>query len=114
MVDEPESWHVAVKAGNDSRAAAAGTFTVRDGDSGETLLAGEFAVPAGAVVELGRIRAPYSAQRLLLIEWEVGGVRYGNHYVMGSPGFSFARYRRDWLPKIAALPLGFDAEAVGK
>src|SRR5690606_26317216 len=88
MIDKPESWHVAAKVSNDTRSAVAGTYVVRDGDSGETLLAGTFEVPAGATAELGRIRAPYSAQKLLLIEWEVGGVRCGNHYVMGSPAFS--------------------------
>ena len=114
MVDEPESWHVAVKASNDTRSEVSGTYIVRDGDSGETLLSGSFAAPAGETATLGRIRAPYSAQRLLLIEWEAGGVRGGNHYVLGSPAFSYARYRREWLPKIAALPCGFDADGIGK
>lgn len=114
MIDEPESWHVAARVCNESREAASGTFTIRDADTGETVLAGDFAAPAGAMIELGRIRAPYSAQRLLLIEWTMGdGKTYGNHFIMGSPAFSFPRYK-EWLKHIAALPNGFDAAAIGK
>lgn len=112
MIDEPESWHVAVKVSNESRRAASGTFRVWDGDTGETLLSGEYAAAPGVVTELGRLRAPYSAQRLLLIEWTADGVKHGNHYMMGSPGFSFARYK-SWMQRIAELPGGFDAGQIG-
>jgi beta-mannosidase len=112
MIDEPHNWHVAAKVGNDSNQAANGTFRVWDGDSGETMLEGAFEVLPGCTNEIGKIRAPYSAQRLLLIEWVIDGVTYGNHYMMGSPGFSFQQYR-GWLDKIAALPFSFNAEQLG-
>ncbi|MCD9023234.1 glycoside hydrolase family 2 protein [Cohnella silvisoli] len=113
MIDEPENWHVAVKVGNDSLTAASGPFRIWDAESGETLLEGTFSVEANGLAELGRIRAPYSMQRLLLIEWTVDGKSFGNHYLMGSPGFSLERYRR-WLDAIALLPHSFDAAQLGK
>ncbi|MBM7565290.1 glycoside hydrolase family 2 protein [Paenibacillus sacheonensis] len=113
MVDEPENWAVKVKAGNDSLRPARGKFRVWDADSGETLLSGVYDVEANGLAELGAIRAPRSAQRMLLIEWECGGVSYGNHYLLGSPGFSLERYN-GWLKAIAGLPKAFDADGIGR
>ncbi|UVI27736.1 glycoside hydrolase family 2 protein [Paenibacillus spongiae] len=112
MVDEPDSWHVRVKIGNDSNQAAKGTFRVWDADSNETLLQGPFAIEANGIGELGAIRAPRSQQRLILIRWEIDGTEYGNHYLQGTPGFSYEQYKA-WLEKIAQLPLSFQADQVG-
>jgi len=113
MIAEPHSWHVRLVAGNDSLQDAAGTYRVWDADSQETLASGEFRVPANQNVELDPIRISHSEQRLFLIEWDLGGKRFGNHYLLGHPAFSLEKYR-SWLGKIAALSLGFDAQAVGK
>ncbi|MFC5404301.1 glycoside hydrolase family 2 protein [Cohnella soli] len=113
MIDEPENWHVTVKVSNDSVAAASGPFRIWDADSGETIHEGTFSVEANGLAELAKIRAPYSVQRLLLIEWTVNGESNGNHYMMGSPGFSLERYR-GWLDAIASLPHAYDAAQLGK
>ncbi|MBO9606801.1 MAG: hypothetical protein J7639_12660 [Paenibacillaceae bacterium] len=113
MVDEPENWNVRVLVGNDTNAAARGDFRVWDAESKETLLAGAFDVEANGLLALGDIRAPRSMQRLLLIEWTINGKRYGNHYMLGSPGFSLSQYKA-WLQEIAKLPDAFDADAVGR
>lgn len=112
-VDEPENWHCGVVACNDTRAGAKGSFAVTDADSGESLLAGDFAVEANSCRHLGRIRVSHGEHRLLLINWETGGRRYGNHYCLGKPPFDLEWYLGR-LERIAALEPGFDAGAVGR
>lgn len=113
MVDEPNAWNCRVVAGNDSLQDAAGPFSITDADSGETLLQGKFETRANQNSELGRIRVSHGEHRLFLIEWEVAGEKYGNHYLLGKPPISFQRYAA-WLQKIAALPDSFDVETIGK
>lgn len=113
MIDEPENWHVRVVAGNDSMTDFQGDFRIRDADTKETLLEGGFTAKANENTLLDHIRISHAAKRLLLIEWSVGGQNYGNHYLLGTPGFSLQDYRR-WLHDIALLPDLFDVEAVGK
>lgn len=110
---EPEDWHITLLAGNDSRDSRTGTYTVTDADSGQELLAGAFALSPGENRALGRIRVCQSDHRLLLIRWESGGAAGGNHYLLGHPPFDLETYRRH-LTAIAALPLGFDPEAVAR
>jgi beta-mannosidase len=113
MVGEPEGWHCAVVMGNDSREDASGTFRVRDADGGEVLLQGKFAARANENTTLGKLRVSHGEHRLFLLEWKHGGRAYGNHYLLGKPPVSFARYRA-WLKQIAALPGGFDAARVAR
>ncbi|PIX46176.1 MAG: hypothetical protein COZ57_13300 [Armatimonadetes bacterium CG_4_8_14_3_um_filter_66_20] len=113
MIDEPESWHCRVVAGNDSRQPAEGRFRIWDADSGETLLEGEFRTQANENQELGRLRLSHGDQRLFLLEWEVAGRTFGNHYLLGTPPVSLARYRA-WLEAIASLPDGFEAASIAK
>jgi beta-mannosidase len=112
-VDEPADWHVRVTACNDSREAAEGSFSVRDADTDELLLAGDFRAPANTNRELGKIPVARSDKRLLLIRWTAGGKPHANHYLMGSPPFHLAQYRR-WMKKIAGLLNDFDPERVGE
>ncbi|HML49561.1 MAG TPA: hypothetical protein PKE04_22725, partial [Clostridia bacterium] len=113
MMAEPESWHVRLMVGNDTRTACAGSYRVWDGDTGETLSEGAFKSPANATAEVDRIRISHGDQRLMLIEWTVNGVRSVNHYVLGTPPLSFERYK-NWLYRIAELDGAFDAGQVGK
>ena len=113
IVGELKDWNVRVIAGNDSLHEARGSFKVRDAERGDVLLEGPFVVPANENIELGSCKLYHSDQKLLLIEWEVDGRKYGNHRLMGSPPFSPAAYRK-WLGLIAALPDGFAAEDVAR
>jgi hypothetical protein len=70
-------------------------------------------VAANTNGQLGRIRVSRGEQRLLLLEWESQHGPGGNHYVLAAPPLSLERYRA-WLPRVAALPLGFDAQTVGR
>jgi beta-mannosidase len=114
MIGEPgPGKYLPVVVGNDSRADADVRFTVRDADSRATLAEGALRIPANQNWQVARIRAYASDQRLFLIEWESGDERFGNHYLIGSPPFSLARYRA-WLPAIAALVRPFDAELIAR
>lgn len=113
MMTEPESWHIRLMAGNDTRRDAEGTYRVWDADTGETVSEGTFFAPANETVEIAPIRISHGDQRLFLIEWEIEGARGGNHYIQGMPPLGFDRYKQ-WLPKIAALDGAFAADEVGK
>ena len=113
MVDEPEYWHCRVVVGNDSRTDASGTFLIRDADSGDTLLQGDFESKANQNSQLGQIRVSHGEHRLFLIEWERAGRKYGNHYLLGKPPISFQKYV-GWLKKIATLPDTFDDSKIAK
>lgn len=112
MIDEPKAWHVRVVAGNDSRQDARGEYRIWDAETGETLLAGPFAAGANSNAEVGSIRVSHSDQRLFLISWHLDGREYGNHYLLGTPPFSFNRYTA-WLEQIAKLAPSFSAADIG-
>ncbi len=114
IVGDPGSGkYLPVVASNDSRSLAQVCFRVWDADNEEELLAGAFTIPANENWQVGRIRTFASDQRLLLLTWEVNGEGFGNHYLVGNPPFSLARYQ-DWLPAIAALPRAFDPREVAR
>jgi beta-mannosidase len=113
IVREPGAWNASVCVSNDSRQARHGTFRIWDADTDETVLGGEFRVAANENAELGTIRTPCSAQRLFLIEWESDGEKGCSHYLLGTPPFSLADYKRR-LPKIAALDNTFDPAQIGR
>ncbi|OCT12062.1 hypothetical protein A8709_29860 [Paenibacillus pectinilyticus] len=113
MIDEPANWHVRVAAGNDSREFVAGTFRIWEADSNEALLEGKFDVEANGTSELGQIPISHAKQQLFLMEWNIDGHTYGNHYLLGFPAFSLDTYKR-WLPQIAAITNDFQADAIGR
>jgi beta-mannosidase len=98
---------------NDSRDPFEVRYRVWDADGGDTIAEGTFVAPANENWQVARIRTYASDRRLVLVEWEVGGERFGNHYLAGSPPFSLAQYRA-WLEAIAALPRAFDAAQVAR
>jgi beta-mannosidase len=111
MIGEPgPGKYLPVVIGNDSLADVQVRYRVWEA-GGETLAEGKLRVPANQNWQAARIRAFASDRQLLLIEWETGGERFGNHYLVGSPPFSLSQYRV-WLPAIAALPRAFEASSV--
>ena len=113
MVSEPADGQVRVVAGNDSQRDAAGAYRVWDADTNQLLLESDFQAPANANLDLGTVSVAPGEQRLFLLEWTLDGQRYGNHYHLGNPPFSYARYRQ-WLPAIAALPREFDPHVIAR
>ena len=100
-------------AGNDTLVSRKGDYRMWDGDTGEILSQGSFVAQANATTEIDRIRVSHGDQRLFLMEWTADGQRGVNHYVLGKPPLSFARYQ-NWLKLIADLDGAFDANEVGK
>ena len=113
MMTEPESWHIHLMAGNDTFVPAQGTYRVWDADTDETVLEGHFEAPANGNAHVAALRVSNSDHRLFLIEWNVDGKRFFNHYMLGKPPFSFDRYKK-WLRKIAELDGLFNADEIGK
>ena len=113
MISEPNDWCVKAVAGNDSNQDMEGNFRIWDANSGETLLEGRFMTRANTNTGLGEIRISRGDKRLFLIEWDMMGAKYGNHYLLGYPPFSFEQYRK-WLEKIANLDGSFNAAETGK
>ncbi|UCH33353.1 MAG: glycoside hydrolase family 2 [Armatimonadota bacterium] len=113
MVDEPDTWHVRLVMGNDSRVNAAGRYAVRDADSGAIVSQGEFESPANENCELARIPISRGQQAMWLIQWTANDVKGANHALVGGPPFALERYRA-WLQAIAGLDGNFDADQVGR
>ena len=96
MFSEPQSWHIGLVAGNDSLRPRDGRYRVWDAGSNETVLEGEFAVPANENKALGRVRVSGGEQRLFLMEWESNGETGRSHYLHGTPPFALG-WLRDGL-----------------
>lgn len=109
LMDELVDWGHRVYLCNDSRETAMVRYQVQDGDTGETLLAGERLSPANENVCLGEIRELAGKQKLYLITWEADGQAFGNHYISGFPSYD-AQTMLGWVDKIAALPDAFNWE----
>jgi beta-mannosidase len=99
-----------VIASNDSRQDVDLHYRTWDADTDQVVAEGDFTLPANQNWQVAIIPVAASEQRLFLIEWQVGGETFGNHYLFGAPHFSLERYRQ-WLPKIAVLPRPFAVEA---
>lgn len=106
MIDEPNSWHVRVVLGNDTRKTHTGAYRIWDADTNEVRLEGEFRTKANENVQLGQIRVSRGEQKLFLIQWTIDGVTYANHYWHGTPPASLDRYK-SWLRQIAGLQSEF-------
>ena len=112
MIQEPEDWHVTASVGNDTMRDVLGCFHIKDADSQEIMLDGNFCAKANETISLGKFRISRSDHRLLLIQWTIQGKTYGNHYLLGSPPFSLEQYRA-WLTMIAQMGEPFVMEGMG-
>jgi len=99
MCSEISSWNVNVIASNDTLNPVSGKFKVKDIETGKILLEGEFNTKPNSNENLGQIPVMYSDKGVFLIEWEVDGKRYFNHYMYGMPGYDLEKYK-EWFGKI--------------
>ncbi len=107
MLGEPGSGkYLPVIACNDTRWPAEVRYRVWEADRGEEAAAGQVTLPPNQTWQVERVRTHASDQQLYLIEWQVNGQGFGNHYLAGTPPFSLERYW-GWLEQIAALPRPF-------
>jgi len=108
IVGEPgPGKYLPLVACNDTLSTVELSYQVWDADSRLSLARGSLELPPNQNWQVARIREFASEQRLLLLEWEVNGQRYGNHYLAGSPPFHLPRYCA-WLEQIARLPGPFE------
>ena len=102
MVDELADWEYAVVLGNDSRESFDVKYHLYDGDTGETYMQSAVRSPANENVKLGGIRMFIGEKRLIMIEWEIDGMKHFNHYITGYPAFD-ANKMLDWTKKIDSM-----------
>ena len=99
MADEIDDWHQPIVAGNDSLQTVTGTYTVRNGETGEVLASGAFTADPNQNTELVRLPIMFSEHALLIMEWDTNVGKGRNHYLAGLPPIDFAQYKK-WLPVI--------------
>lgn len=99
MCTELYDWVSKLIASNDTREDKNGTYKLTDIAKNKVISEGTFVCKAGTNEELCEIPLFYSEQGMLLIEWEIDGKRYVNHYLYGFPGFDLASYK-EWYSKI--------------
>lgn len=109
ICDEPKDWHHGVYLCNDSLTGQKVSYTVRDGETGQVLLAGETWSAANENVLLGSFKTFSGVQRLIVMDWQLeDGTRGANHFITGYPAYDPERYG-GWLEIIEKLPLSFDS-----
>ena len=99
MMGELNNWRYTLYALNDTRTAVKGTYKVSDIETGEVIAEGGFNANANGKTGVTNFRMFYSEQRMLLIEWDIDGKKYYNHYLTGYPPFDFEKYKK-WLNKL--------------
>lgn len=83
---------------NDTRDKVEGVFSVRDADSKEVVISRNFSLAAnGKSVE--EFLPETEGTKLWLIEWEINGQKYTNHYFAFKPQVKLERYL-NWLPEL--------------
>ena len=102
MCGEMENWHLPVIASNDTLKEVQGSYTVKDLETEELVLSGHFTVAPNSNAHLGRVPVMYSEKGMLLLEWQIDGENYFNHYLYGMPGFDLKKYKA-WFEKLQAL-----------
>ena len=96
LVGEAVGQEHPVIVSNHRRQSWQGSIMIRDEETQETVWEGEAHVAAGQMEVATRICLASAEPRLLILHWEVDGEPHQNHYVVGTPPFSYARYCR-WL-----------------
>ena len=97
LVNDEEGGVLPLRAVNDSFTPAEGKVKVTDVESGRVLYNGKFSVGSNDRSLVAGLPAP-TGQGVLLIEYEIGGQRFRNHYLYGAPPFDFKSYQR-WMNK---------------
>jgi len=110
IIGEPEAWFHRVVLCNDSLTEPVVSYRVTDFDSGETVMSGEVKAQPNENIDLPKIPNIPGEKKLYLIEWEIDGKKYANHYAAGYVPMDLERYKA-WLKAISALPGGFKPEA---
>jgi beta-mannosidase len=98
MIGDARDGKHPVIAVNDTREDKKGTVLISVADTGETLFASSFEIPANGRTEVGEIPAR-DGQAMWLIESAIGETRLANHYLAGHPPFQLDDYEC-WYKKL--------------
>ncbi len=93
---EPENGVLSLVAVNEFLVQKDVKYTVRDLATDTVVLSGEATVSANDGVVLGQVEFDENGVHFYLIEWEIDGESYKNHYLSGKPPYSFKQYL-EWI-----------------
>lgn len=105
-----KGWEHPVFVSNHTHAPVTVTLHISDGDTGELLLEGSYALDADETCRVAGIPGFVSSQRLLVIRYEANGTAYANHFITGLPAYKPEDMLR-WFEVIRRLPQPFVFEA---
>lgn len=94
MIYENANGTHSLVAANDTLEEKQTLYTVKDGETGETLYAGEIRVGANGAKSVLLDGSVYFEQKLWLIEWEENGEKKYNHYLCGNPVYDLEKVRK--------------------
>lgn len=98
MVGDAQEGNHPIVAVNDTRMMKTGTVTIRDIDTMEILFHSKCMIPSNGKVDVGYIPET-GKQAMWLIEYEVDGKKYINHYLAGEAPFKLVDYEK-WYNKL--------------
>jgi beta-mannosidase len=93
MFREPSNFRLQLAASNASLEPSNIKFSVRDAETGETLISGEKRAEANRVTELGYISFSAGEKKMRVIEWEDRLGQGRSHYLAGQPPFDLEWYK---------------------
>lgn len=99
MASEINSWNISFTASNDTLKVKTGTYKVTNLTDNTPIASGSFCVKPNSNDILCETPVMYSAKGMFLIEWNLDGKRYINHYLYGMPAFELDDYKK-WYAKI--------------
>jgi beta-mannosidase len=103
MIKDPVDGVCEVVVCNDMLQDCEGSYKVLDADDRSIAAKGKFNITANSSKAIDRIRVDSRDKRLLLVSYSVNGGAFGNHYLLGTPPFSFGKYSGQWLDRINSL-----------
>ena len=115
IIGDPNNWCCRLIADNNLPEPVSGTFKVSDLMTGETFAEGGFSIPADTAADVTSFPVSGEEQRMLLIEWEAGGRKSYNHFMLGNAPVKPELYLQ-WLDKLDELiyrPLGRNEWSAG-
>ena len=101
-------------AANDTLEPVQGSYKIWEAQSRETVTAGSFDIAGNSNKKLADIEISKTQAQMFIIEYEIKGGKFGNHYLAGNVPFDLEKYSRDWLKIICNLPDGPEYEKIGK
>lgn len=94
MFDEIQNSFCDLVAVNDTLVKKSGTYRVKRGFDEVVVKEGTFEIAENGQEILAKIPVLYSDHEMFIIEWEIDGKKYCNHYIAGYPPFDFEWYKK--------------------